>query len=108
MITVVSGWGMKKVMEDAEVTHVHAMHYVALAGIRVRKDKIEVVKAGAKFWSTVLEYENKGKVTPNKVALADRSVQSITGWSDPVDDNTILAEVMCDNHEVFIEEKRKL
>ena len=24
-----------------------------------------------------------------------------------MDDNTILAEVMCDNHEVFVEEKRK-
>ena len=24
-----------------------------------------------------------------------------------MDDNTLLAEVMCDNHEVFVEEKRK-
>ena len=62
---------------------------------------------GTKFWSSVLEYEKKGKVTSNEVELADRSVQSITGWSDLVDDNTLLAEVLCDNHEVFVDEKRK-
>ena len=99
--------GMKKAMEDADATHVDAMHYAASAGIRVGKDKTEAARAGAKFWTSVLEYEKKGKVTSNEVELADRSVQSITGWSDPVDDNTILAEVMCDNHEVFVEEKRK-
>jgi hypothetical protein len=98
---------MKRSMEDADATHVDAMHYAASAGIRVGKDKTEAARAGAKFWTSVLEYEKKGKVTSNEVELADRSVQSITGWSDPVDDNTILAEVMCDNHEVFVEEKRK-
>ena len=34
-------------------------------------------------------------------------MQSITEWSDPVDDNTILMEVLCNNHEVFVDEKRK-
>ena len=31
----------------------------------------------------------------------------MTRWSDPVDDNTLLVEVLCDNHEVFVDEKRK-
>ena len=57
--------------------------------------------------TSVLEYEKKGKVTSSEVELADRSVQSITRWLDTVDDNTLLTEVMCDNHEVFVEEKRK-
>ena len=99
--------GLKKVMEDAEATRVDAMHYAASAGIRVGKDKSEVTRSGTRFWSTVLEYEKKGKITSDEVELADRSVQGRTGWSDPVDDNTILAEVMCDNHEVFVDEKRK-
>ena len=60
-----------------------------------------------KFWYSILEYEKKGKVTSNEVELADRSVQNITGWSDPVDDNTLLVEVLCGNHEVFVDEKSK-
>ena len=99
--------GMKKAMEDADTTHVDAMHYAEWAGIRVGKDKNEAARTGTKFWSSVLEYEKKGKVTSNEVELADRSVQNITGWSDPVDDNTHLTEVLCDNHEVFVDEKRK-
>ena len=75
---------MKKGMEDVDATHVDAMHYAASAGIRVGKDKNEVATARKKFWSSVLEYEKKGKVTSIEVELADRSVQNITGWSDPV------------------------
>ena len=72
--------GMKKAMEDADATHVDAMHYAASARIRVGKDKNEATRTGTKFWSSVLEYEKKGKVfTSNEVELADRSVQSITG-----------------------------
>ena len=58
---------MKKAMEDADATHVD----VASAGIRVGKDKTEVARAGAKFWTSVLEYEKKGKVTSSEVDLAD-------------------------------------
>ena len=97
----------KKAMEDAEATHVDAMHYAASARTRVGKDKIEAARAGEKFWSFILEYEKKGKFTSNEVELVDRSAQSITKWSDPVDDNTIHTEVMCDNHEVLVDEKRK-
>ena len=97
--------GMKKAMEDVDVTHVDAMHYAASAGIRVGKDKTEPVRTGTKFWSSVLEYEKKGKVTSNEVELADRSVQNITRWSDPVEDNTLLTEVLCDNQEVFVDNK---
>ena len=94
---------MKKVVEDAEVSHVDKMHYDASTGIRVSKDKNEAARTGTKFWSSALEYEKKGKVTSNKVDLADRSVQNINGWSDLVDDNALLAEVLCDNHKVFVD-----
>ena len=62
---------MKKAMEDADTTHVDAMHYAASAGIRVGKDKNEAARTGTNFWSSVVEYEKKGKVTPNEVELAD-------------------------------------
>ena len=67
---------MKKAMEDADTTHVDAMHYAEWAGIRVGKDKNEAARTGTKFWSSVLEYEKKGKVTSNEVGLADQSVQN--------------------------------
>ena len=63
---------MKKAMEDAKATHVDAMHYAALARTRVGKDKTKTARVGAKFWSIVLEYEKKGKVTLNEVELADK------------------------------------
>jgi hypothetical protein len=34
-------------------------------------------------------------------------VKSVTGWLDPVDKNTSFAEVICDNYEAFVDEKRK-
>jgi hypothetical protein len=34
-------------------------------------------------------------------------VKHVTGWSDPVDDNTSFAEVVCENYEALMEEKRK-
>ena len=64
--------GMKKAMEDADATHVDAMHYAASARIRLGKDKIEATRAGEKFWTSVLEYEKKGKATSRKVELADQ------------------------------------
>ena len=66
---------MKKVVEDAELNHVDAMHYAGSAGIRVGKDKNEAARKRTKLWSSVLEYEKKGKVTSNEVELEDRSVQ---------------------------------
>ena len=39
--------------------------------------------------------------------LADRNVQRVSGWSAPVNNNTRFAEVVCDNYEALVEEKRK-
>ena len=67
------------------------------------KDKNEAARMGTKCWSSVLEYEKKGKVTLNEIELANRSVQSITGWLESMDDNTLLVEVLCDNHKVSLD-----
>ena len=99
--------GMKKVAEEEDARHVEAMHYAATAGIRVRKENLKTIKPNAGFWPTVLEYEKKGKIVSEDLKLADRNVKRVTGWSDPVDDNTSFAEVVCDNYEALVEEKRK-
>ena len=39
--------------------------------------------------------------------LVNLNVRDLTGWVDLVDDNTISAKVICENHEVFVDEKRK-
>ena len=63
-------------MEDADATHVDAMHYAASAGIKVGKDKTEAARAGTKFWTSVLEYEKKGKVTSSEVELNTGSFET--------------------------------
>ena len=47
---------------------------------------------------SILDYEIRENLLPNEVQLSNRSVHNIIGWSDPLDDNTIFANFMCDNH----------
>jgi hypothetical protein len=37
---------------------------------------------------------------------AERRVQEVTGWSDPVEEKTGFVEAACQNYEVLVEEKR--
>ena len=39
--------------------------------------------------------------------LVDRNVRRVTGCSDPVDNNTSFADVVCNNYKALVEEKRK-
>ena len=68
---------------------------------------METIKSSAGFWPTVFECEKKGKIDSEDLELADRNVKRVTGWSDPVDDKTSFAEVVCENYEALVEEKRK-
>ena len=99
--------GLKKIVEEEDARHVEAMHYAASAGIRVGKENLKMIKPGAGFWPTVFECEEKGKINSEDLKLADRNVRRATGWSDPIDENTSFAEVVCDTYEALVEEKRK-
>ena len=55
----------------------------------------------------LFECERKGKIDLEDLKLVDRNVRRVTEWSDPVENNTSFAEVMCDNYEALVEEKRK-
>ena len=54
--------GMKKAMEDADVTHVDVMHYAASAGIRVGKDKNEVARTGTNFGLQFSSTRRRGRL----------------------------------------------
>ena len=99
--------GHKKIMHEVDVSHVKAIHYATSAGIRIGKEKLGMIKPGTGFWTTVLEYQKKGKINSNDAKLANLHVRDLTGWEDSIDNNTISPEVICKTHEVFVDEKRK-
>jgi hypothetical protein len=99
--------GMKKIVEEEDARHVDAMHYAATAGIRVGRENLKPIESRAGFWPTVFECEKKGKIEAEDLELAGRNVKRVTGWTDPVDDITSVAEVVCDNYEALVDEKRK-
>ena len=46
------------------------------------------------------------KLKKEDVNHAEKRVQEITGWSDPVEEKTGFIEVVCQNYEVLVEDKR--
>ena len=59
------------------------------------------------FSPIVFECEKRGKIDFEDLKLADQNVRRVTVWSDPVDNNTSFTEVVCDNYEALVNEKRK-
>jgi hypothetical protein len=99
--------GLKKIVEMEDRRHVEAMHYAASAGISVGRENLKTIKPRAGFWPMVFKCEKKGKIGSEDLENADRNVRRVTGWSDPVLDKTSFAEVVCENYEALVEEKRK-
>ena len=56
--------------------------------------KCQTVRSSSRFWSIVLRCEKSKGITLDKEELADRFIQSISGWLDMVDDNTMVEEVV--------------
>ena len=94
-------------MEEEDARHVEAMHYAASTGIRVGRENVKTIKPGVVFWPIVFECEKKGKIDLEDLKLVDRNVRRVTGGSDLVDNDTSFAEVLCDNYEPLVNEKRK-
>jgi hypothetical protein len=99
--------GMKKIVEMEDGRHVEAIHYASSAGISVGRENLKTIKPGAGFWPTVFECEKKGKIDSEDLEIADRNMRRVTRWTDPVDDKTTFAEVVCENYEALVEEKRE-
>jgi ABC-type taurine transport system substrate-binding protein len=99
--------GMNKIVEEEDVQHVDAMHYVVIAGIRVGWENLKPIETRVEFWPTVFECEKKGRIDSEDLELAGRNVKRVTGWADPVDNITTFVEVVCDNYKALVDKKRK-
>jgi hypothetical protein len=70
---------MKKIVEEEEVKHVEAMHYVTTARIRVERENLKPIETRGGFWLTVFEFEKKGKFGSEDLQLANWNMKIVTG-----------------------------
>ena len=99
--------GMKKIVEEEDARHVDAMHYAVIGGIRVGRESLKLIKVETGLWPTIFEFEKKGKIDSKDLQLTNHNIKRVTGWLDPVDNNTSFTEVVCDSYEALVDEKRK-
>jgi hypothetical protein len=94
-------------IDEEDVRHVEAMHYTATVKIRVRREDLKPIKTIAGFWPTVFAYEKKGKIDSKDLEFTGRNVKRVTGWTDPINNITSFAKVVCNNYKALMDEKRK-
>jgi hypothetical protein len=58
------------------------------------------------FWPSVLEGLAGVRLKKEEADRAEKCVQEVTGWNDPVEEKTGFVEAACQNYEVLLEEKR--
>jgi hypothetical protein len=97
--------GMKRLMEEAAARHAETVHYSASAGIRVGGEESRKAKDSG-FWPSMLEGLAGVRLKKEEADRAERRVQKVTGWNDPVEEKTGFVEAACQNYEVLVEEKR--
>ena len=93
--------GMKRLMEDAAAHHVETIHYSELAGIRVGSDESRKMK-DCGFSPFMLEGLPGVRLRKEEADRAEKQVQEVTGWSDPVEEKIDVVEVACQNYEVLV------
>jgi hypothetical protein len=99
--------GMKKIVEEEDAQHVDTMHYAATTRSRVGQENLKPIETRVGFWPAVFECQKQGRIDSEDLELAGRNVKRVIGWADPVDNITSFAEVVCDNYEALVDEKRK-
>ena len=57
------------------------------------------------FWLVVLETFSGGRSQKVDADRAEKRVREITGWSDPVEENTGFVQATCQNYEALVDEK---
>jgi hypothetical protein len=97
--------GMKRLMEEAAARHVETVHYSASAGIRVGGEETRKSNDSG-FWPSVLDNLAGVRLRKEEADRAEKRVQELTGWNDPVEEKTGFVEAACQNYEVLLEEKR--
>ena len=53
---------LMKIMDEADASHVEAIHYVASAGIRIGKEKLGMIKPGTGFGPPSSNTKIKGRL----------------------------------------------
>ena len=85
--------------------NVEAIHYAASADIRVG-EKVAKPDTKPEFWLVVLETFSEGRLQKREADRVEGRVHEVTGWSDPVEENTGFVEATCRNYEALIDERR--
>ena len=80
--------GMKRLMEEAAARHVETIHYSVTAGIWVRNNEVRKTNE-AGFWSLMLDGLAGVRLRKEEANHAERRVQEVTGWSDPIEEKTV-------------------
>ena len=91
-------------MEEAATRHTEAIHYSASVGIRVGTNDGPSPK-DSRFCPLVLECLSGVRLRKEEVDHAEKRVQEVTGWNDPVEEKTSFVEAACQNYEVLVEDK---
>ena len=99
--------GMKKLMEEMEENKVNSVYYSSSAGIRAGHETRAQESQVGEFWPIILNQVGKGKLCMDEALKAERRVQEMTGWEDPVEEKSSFVEAMCQTYDVLVEEKRK-
>ena len=95
--------GMRRIIEDAEITRTQVVYQPTTTVIHVGEGGSE-----SEFWPCILKAARKGKIEFEKLKSGGDVVRSKTGWEDLVDGLSAFAKVATTQaHEVIIEEKRK-
>jgi hypothetical protein len=98
--------GMKRLMEEAAARHAETVHYSASsAGIRVGGEEGRKAKDSG-FWPSLLEGLAGVRLKKEESDRAEKRIQEVAGWDDPVEEKTGFVEAACQNYEVQVEEKR--
>ena len=64
---------------------------------------VPTCKAGSHMLYAVCAW---GRLRKDEVDRAEKRVQEVTGWSDPVEEKTGFFEAACQNYEALVEGKR--
>jgi hypothetical protein len=83
--------GMKRLMEEAAARHAETVHYSASAGIQVGGEEGQKAKDSG-FWPSVLEGLAGVRLKKEEADRAEKRVQEVTGWNDPVEEKTGVAK----------------
>ena len=93
---------MKRIMEEAAIRHVKAIHYSASASTRVGGDNCDGMGKDTRFWPVILQGFSGKKLVREETDRMERRVREVIGWNEPVKESTSFIKAACQNYEIFL------